>query len=80
MKKGELTLKVLADYFKAFDTVSFTLFCLPEDVRLGFSKTFLNIEWQTTYVITFSKSKLMIRNHYWNIWGFLRVNFRPAIV
>ena len=44
------------------------------------SQKLFYIEWQTTYVITFSKSKLMIRNHYWNILGFPRVNFRPAIV
>ena len=46
MKKGELTLMVLADYSKAFDTVSYSV--VIKMYKLGFSKSFLY--WMTNYL------------------------------
>ena len=47
MKKGELTLMVLADYSKAFDTVSYSV-VIKKMYRLGFSRSFLY--WMTNYL------------------------------
>ena len=44
MKKGELTLVVLADYSKAFDTVSYSTI-IQKMYKMGFSKPFLS--WMT---------------------------------
>ena len=44
MKKGELTLMVLADYSKAFDTVSYSVI-IQKMYKMGFSKPFLS--WMT---------------------------------
>ena len=47
MKKGELTLMVLADYSKAFDTVSYSVI-IQNMWNMGFSKPFLS--WMTNYL------------------------------
>ena len=47
MKKGELTLMVLADYSKAFDTVSYSVI-IQKMCKMGFSKPFLS--WMTNYL------------------------------
>ena len=47
MKKGELTLMVLADYSKAFDTVSYSVI-IQKMWNMGFSKPFLS--WMTNHL------------------------------
>ena len=47
MKKGELTLMVMADYSKAFDTVNFET-VLRKMHHLGFSNSFM--KWMATYL------------------------------
>ena len=47
MKKGELTFMVLADYLKAFDTVSYSV-VIQKMWNMGFSKPFLS--WMTNYL------------------------------
>ena len=47
MKKGELTLMVLADHLKAFDTVSYFVI-IQKMCKMGFSKPFLS--WMTNYL------------------------------
>ena len=47
MKNGELSLMVLADYLKAFDTVSYSVI-IQKMCKMGFSKPFLS--WMTNYL------------------------------
>ena len=47
MKKGEITLMVLADFSKAFDTICFKS-TIEKFYKLGFSKTFL--KWLLSYL------------------------------
>ena len=47
MKKGEVTLMVLADFFKAFDTVNYKVL-ITKLSTLGFSKPFLR--WLNSYL------------------------------
>ena len=48
MKKGEVTMAVLADFSKAFDTVDYGIL-LTKLHRLGFSKPFL--PWLSNYLM-----------------------------
>ena len=52
MKKGEITLMVLEDFNKAFDTVCFKT-AIQKFYKLGFSKTFL--KWLLSYLRDRSK-------------------------
>ena len=53
MKKGELTLMVLAEYSKAFYTVSYSAI-IQKMCRMGFSKPFLS--WMTNYLCDYCHS------------------------
>ena len=52
MKKGEITLMVLVDFSKAFDTICFKS-TIEKFYKLGFSKTFL--KWLLSYLSGRSK-------------------------
>ena len=49
MKKGEVTLMVPVDFFKAFDTVNYKIL-ITQISTLGFSKLFLR--WSNSYLLT----------------------------